>query len=193
MARRHLHSRSVLRDIAHTSFPSACITSILRTYYTWVIVRSVDQSYNIARMAMWAMAELSIGVVISCLPVIPKFFQHMGPKLSSAFTLGSRSRKDSRNEWISTAPSDKVQATSKLKLTSIKHTFTSVFSNKELDTVKEDCHGLYDQQTLPSQDYVMLHEGTNVSRRDRLGELCQMPAARLATVRDDLENGYSRF
>lgn len=138
-------------------------------------------------MGMWTYAELSIGIVISCLPVIPKFFQHIGPKVSSALTLRSKSRGNRfGNESASSSPSDKVRAKSKLKLPSIKDAFTSVESNTEKDNDNE----IYSQHRLPKREYVQLHETMAIPKRDATRELIQMPAAKLATRRDDLEGGY---
>ncbi|CAF9943344.1 MAG: hypothetical protein ALECFALPRED_011122 [Alectoria fallacina] len=136
------------------------------------------------RMGMWTYAELSTGIVISCLPVIPKFFQHVGPKLSSALTTRSKTTKHSGNKSASGTPSDKVRP-EKFKLPSFKTPFPSVISSTENDTD----HELYSQQSLPKRDYAVLHEETALSSR----ELSQVPAARLATTRDDLERGYGRF
>ena len=131
------------------------------------------------RMGLWTSAELSTGIVISCLPVIPKFFQYIGPKLSSALTLRSKSRKDSGNEPASSAPSEKVRADSKLKLPSFKTAFTSVALHTEKDN----------EQPLPRSEYVQLHEETAIARRDATRELTQMPAAKLTNALDDLERG----
>ena len=56
-------------------------------------------------------------------------------------------------------------------------------SDRELDS----------QQSLPKGEYVKLHEDAAFSRRDTTRELTPMPAARLATARDDLESGYGRI
>ncbi|KAF7513246.1 hypothetical protein GJ744_010642 [Endocarpon pusillum] len=58
----------------------ACVTSILRTYYTWKIVKSPEVSYNFAIMGYWTIAEITTGIVVSCLPVMPKFFHHYTSK-----------------------------------------------------------------------------------------------------------------
>ena len=68
----------------------ACLTSILRVHYAGYIASEHDKSYNIARMGFWTFAEIAIGTVVSCSPVLPKFFQHFGPKVHEA--LSSRSR-----------------------------------------------------------------------------------------------------
>ena len=52
---------------------------------------------------------------------------------------------------------------------------------------------MYSQQSLPKGEYVQLHEETAIPRRDATRELIQMPTAKLATTRDDLERGYGRF
>lgn len=64
----------------------ACIASIFRTYYSFEITRGPDITFNIIVMGMAALVELSIGVIVACLPVLPKFFQHWGPKISKSFT-----------------------------------------------------------------------------------------------------------
>ena len=64
-------------------FRSACISSVLRTYYTWKIVTSPDITYHMVQMGLWTYAELATGVIVSCLPVIPKFFQYMGPRITA--------------------------------------------------------------------------------------------------------------
>ena len=130
-------------------------------------------------MGMWTYAELSTGIVISCLPVIPKFFQHIRPKIFSALTLRSTSRKDSGNESASSAPSEKVRADSKIKLPSFKNAFTSVASHTEKDN----------EQPRPQSEYVQLHEETAIPRGDATPELSQIPGAKLTTARDDLERG----
>ena len=145
-------------------------------------------------MGLWTYAELSIGTCISCLPVIPKFFQKIGPKLSSALaTLKLRSTTNDSDGSASAAKSKSSQrAEAKiLKLPSFKHTFTSVFSS---DAKKGDDHELYDQQSLPKREYALLDEESAVPRRDdTTRELSQMPPVKLATTRDDLEEGRGKF
>ncbi len=140
------------------------------------------------QMGMWTYAELSTGIVISCLPVIPKFFQHVGPKVHSALTSRSKPTKESDNHSASATPSDRVGA-EKLKLPNFKHTFTSVISN----TQKDEDHEQYSQETLPKGEYVQLHEQTVIPSRNATRELIQMPVAKIATARDDLERGHGMF
>ncbi|ERF70422.1 hypothetical protein EPUS_04700 [Endocarpon pusillum Z07020] len=58
----------------------ACVTSIMRTYYTWKVLKSPDVSYNVIIMGYWTIAEITTGIVVSCLPVMPKLFHHYTSK-----------------------------------------------------------------------------------------------------------------
>lgn len=66
---------------------SACVTSTIRTYYTWKIIDSHDITYDICKMGLWTHAEISIGIIVCCLPVSPRFFQFIGPKIYGTFSL----------------------------------------------------------------------------------------------------------
>ena len=167
---------------------SACITSVLRTYYTWKIVQSPDISYNMVQMGMWTNAELSTGIVISCLPVIPKFFQHIGPQLSRALTSRHhKTTKEFNNSGSSTSgkSSDPVRD-ERLKLPSFKHTFASVLSSNRDENGDQE---LWSQLSLPKKEYVILREESAVPRHDSARDLALMPRAKVATMRDDLERG----
>lgn len=139
-------------------------------------------------MGLWTEAELCTGIIISCFPVTTKFFSHIGPKLSNAFTL--KFTKDSNKESASAASLDRVRV-ERLKLPSLKHTFTSIISSTS--TEKDDGHELYSQQTLPKGEYVQLDEDMVISRRDAIRDSIQKPAAKVATTSDDLDGGYAVF
>ena len=145
------------------------------------MVGSPDLSYNIIPMGLWTFAELATGFIISCLPVIPKFFQHIYPRVSRALSVISKSRKDSGIESAPAVPAEEPERSSGIKLPSFKKSFASVFSHTE----KED------DQTQPEREYAILSEEIIVPRREAARELSQMPAARLATRRDDLERRMS--
>ena len=59
----------------------ACVTSILRTYHTAKIFNLQDISFNNAKMGLWTYAEITIGILVSCAPVLPRFFRHCGPRV----------------------------------------------------------------------------------------------------------------
>ena len=69
---------------------SACVTSILRTSYAWQITQSRDSSYNVARMSLWTHAEIAIGIIVNCVPVLPRFFHHFSPKVRATFASKSK-------------------------------------------------------------------------------------------------------
>ena len=143
-------------------------------------------------MGMWTYAELSTGIVISCLPVIPKFFQHVGPRLSSALNFGSKSTKCSGGDGAASAAkhSENVPAAEKLRLPSFKHTFASVVASDAAEN-HDDCE-LDDEESRSQKMYFKLREDSEQGR-DGTGELGGMTQAKYATVRDDLERGYGKF
>ena len=63
----------------------------MRTYYSYQVPKSFDKSYNLELMGLWGWAELAIGIIVGCLPVTPKFFQHVGPKVLNVFASVSKS------------------------------------------------------------------------------------------------------
>ena len=72
---------------------SACVASILRTYHTWRALEHYDKSWNLGFLELWSWAELSIGIIVGCLPSLPKFFRHVGPKFHRV--CGTRSGHES--------------------------------------------------------------------------------------------------
>ena len=140
-------------------------------------------------MGMWTYAELCTGIVISCLPVIPKFFQHVGPQWSRALTSRHHKvTKDSNNTGSSASgKSSNPVRDERLKLPSLKQTFASVVSsNRDGDGDHELCS----QPSLPKKEYIKLYEDDAVPRSDSARDLVLMPQAKkVATMRDDLERG----
>ena len=64
----------------------ACVCSIMRTYYTLKFAQSPDISHNISIMGFWTWAEVAIGILICCLPIMPKFFHHFHSRFSESLT-----------------------------------------------------------------------------------------------------------
>lgn len=52
---------------------------------------------------------------------------------------------------------------------------------------------LYEQLSVPKREYLLLPEEKAMPGRNATREMSQMPRAKLATMRDDLERGYGRF
>ncbi|KAI4223007.1 MAG: hypothetical protein L6R36_005741 [Xanthoria steineri] len=56
-------------------FKRACIASILRLATIVRLARTKDYTYVKAQCAMWAEAEITSGLICSCIVVLPRFFQ----------------------------------------------------------------------------------------------------------------------
>ena len=70
------------------------MTSILRTWYTFRINRSEDVSYNLTLLGLWTWAETTIGTLVACLPVLPRFVQHIWPKILSLVSIDYKLRQN---------------------------------------------------------------------------------------------------
>ena len=156
------------------------------------MVQSPDFSYTTVLMGMWTFAEFTTGIVISCLPVIPKFFQHVGPKVSTALAFRSKPSKDSGGgASASLEPSHQARGIEKLKLPSFKHTFASIVST---DGGKEGGEEIGGRGSVLKREYEVLGEDGAVPGRDvGARQLGQVPRAGFATVREDLERGYGKL
>ena len=145
----------------------------MRTYYTWRFVESPDRSYNLGRYGLWSRAELAVIVITGCLPTMPKFVQHVRPKLHSVFSpLGSTPATDSSK--TSTSPT-----LTKIKAPLGKH--SSWLSTPDSE--------VYPYTSQPHGEYCLLDEfGTSQRQANRDPILA--PGKGVATRRDDLEYGH---
>ena len=71
---------------------SACAISITGTYYRRTVEDSQDSSYDLVKFGLWTEAEVVIGFLLSCAPIMPRFFQHVGPKLYATLSRNSSSK-----------------------------------------------------------------------------------------------------
>ncbi|MCJ1282459.1 hypothetical protein MMC26_001782 [Xylographa opegraphella] len=80
----------------------ACLSSVMRLIYSVQSVPNPDVTNALLPVSLWATAEISSGLVVCCLPVLPRLFAYndSSPQHTNAFTtanskgLHSRSRKD---------------------------------------------------------------------------------------------------
>ena len=80
----------------------ACIASIFRTVYGFKLAQGPDVSFNVVVLALGGLTELAIGIVVACLPVLPRFFQHHKSIISTKLPSHSWSRvTTSANRLIS--------------------------------------------------------------------------------------------
>ena len=99
---------------------------------------SLDASYDLMLMGLWTWAEITTGMLISCLPVMPKFMQNVRPKISRAFSSTSGSSSNNKPEF--TVVSNRTKHPSKpiqrppLKNDHIRvHTKTLTSTDSDLD------------------------------------------------------------
>ena len=163
--------------------------SIMRTYFVWQIAISPDKSYLFGPFGLCSDAEFSVGIIIGCFPVMPKFFQHVCPKLKQAFS------------WQSTAASNLCSPTpnhqknsSNTKL-SKNHVLSKIIKNpfakyKMGLSTFESCIEQSSTQ-LGSEHYTLHSESTaSHSQAEMVLALIKVPSVTLATKRDDLESGF---
>lgn len=60
---------------------SVCITSIVRLYYAIQTFRTGDLTYNFVVLGLWTHVEITFGIFCGCLPVLPRFFKALQPKI----------------------------------------------------------------------------------------------------------------
>jgi hypothetical protein len=53
---------------------SACITSVMRLVESVRTLDNPDISISLMPVSLWARAEVSAGLIVSCLPLLPRFF-----------------------------------------------------------------------------------------------------------------------
>ena len=166
----HIIQVLVLAANAHQS-PSACATSIMRTYYTWQIFASPDKSYLYVPNGLWSLAELSAGIIVGCFPVMPRLFQHVAPRAHRIFKFGSGITKSSG--YNQSARTELPRTDTFIKITNHFDKYDAGVSIPDVGT-NPDAH-------IDGEQYV-LNELPQVQAR--------MPAGvGVPTKRDDLEYG----
>ncbi|MCJ1449718.1 hypothetical protein MMC28_000046 [Mycoblastus sanguinarius] len=163
----------------------ACLTSILRTYYTWRVVESPDISYNIIIMGIWAYVEVTIGIIISCLPILPRFVQHFGPRIHGRFFRKSKSWSSFGNRTGSSIIRERAETSAKIKKP----------TTRIGDTLLSD-H--WDHPYHPSAEiegeYITLDDYDKMPpRKGATSESTPKMAKGTATRREGLENGLHTF
>ena len=156
--------------------------SIVRTYYSWQLAESTDKSYLIAVYGLCSDAELSVGILIGCFPIMPKFFQHVGPKIAKALSIRSKPASNYGHDLRRRSITSETHPITKIKNPFAKYKVGS--------SIVESCIDPYAQ--LHGEHYIWT--GIEASQRQAATELAplQVPPAKIATRRDDLEYGLQR-
>ena len=155
------------------------MTSIVRTYYSFQVPKSSDKTYNLELMGLWGWAELAIGIIVGCLPIMPKFFQHIGPKVYKTLSFGSKKEISPAHGIKDTHKTAKANAFTKIQRPFAKYDGPSV-SNSLTDP--------YNPQTQLYDDYLTLDKlESSLPNVFIAHEIVQPPGVIIATRRDDLE------
>lgn len=152
---------------------SACVTSILRSYYTWRVVETRDTSWELLFMGLWTWAELSTGIIVGCLPALPRFFQHIGPKIYQ-----SRTRSGRESSAAPDTPNGNV-------LAKVKRPFAKYGAGP---SVFDSWNDPYSTNAQLHDEYLSL-DGIDVSLSQGFSEPAGYSGQGIATARNDLEYG----
>ena len=157
---------------------SACVTSVLRTYYTWQTVETHDTSWELLPMGLWTWAELSTGIIVGCLPTLPKFFQHIGTKIH-------RSKSGTGSGRESSAATD---AHSTNILAKVKRPFAKYGVGP---SVCDSWNDPYSANAQLHDEYLSL-DGFDPPLSQAFSASTGCPGQGITTVRNDLEYGEQK-
>ena len=154
----------------------------MRTYYSWKIRYSADFSYLLTIIDIWTSAEIAIGTVVSCIPVIPMFLRHTSPKIRNYFQSCLRLMKEplSKRKTINnpTNVSESTQHLNQHKPPATKPSRETIISepNSEL------------QDLVPHQQYLHFNQESAHVMPER-HDFTIVETQSTATKREDLEHG----
>ncbi|KAL8669879.1 MAG: hypothetical protein Q9168_005552 [Polycauliona sp. 1 TL-2023] len=80
----------------------ACITSIIRLVYSTQLdpdQSSTDYQLNTNKTGLWAFAEISTGIIVSCMPLVHKTFKHLSTKFPSSSSFRKFSSSSGGSSW----------------------------------------------------------------------------------------------
>ena len=136
------------------------------------------------KLVYWTYAEIAIGTIVSCMPVLPRFFRHFSRKLHATFAFKSSSnpRPSAQSPVVIEKPRKAVRSSSTKRFYRGSGGGKSVLAvwNKAYHPPAAEVKGEY--VTLDGYDAVL-------PWKDAASELIPKGAAGIATRRDDLENG----
>ena len=152
----------------------------MRTYYTWQLAASPDKSYLLAAHGLCSDAELSVGVLIGCFPIMPKFFQHVGPKLSHVLIFRSKALSNNDNNLHHRGTTFETHTLAEIKKPVARYE-VGLSDVKSRNDLYAQLHGEY-----------CTWNGSDPSQPQIVTEFLptQPPDAKLVTRRSDLEYGH---
>lgn len=85
----------------------AILASILRLLFLALLVQTQDYAFVKHQSVLWATAEIAFGLMCSCLPILPRLYQHLAsiaPLSTSLNTMNKPSYDDSTTKFGSNRP-----------------------------------------------------------------------------------------
>ncbi|KAL8921857.1 MAG: hypothetical protein Q9172_003790 [Xanthocarpia lactea] len=80
----------------------ACIASIIRLVYSLQLdpnQESIAYQLNVNRQGLWAFAEISIGIIVGCMPLVHKSFKHLSTKFPPPSSFRKFSSSSGGSSW----------------------------------------------------------------------------------------------
>ncbi|KAF7514167.1 hypothetical protein GJ744_004492 [Endocarpon pusillum] len=102
--------RKVWISVAFTGASFAPVAGILRMVATIQGAASRDATYTMFSVSLWTEAEITTGIICSCLPALPALYRQYGPQMRAKLFCSTTSRQKSTTTSISnfTFPRTKV-------------------------------------------------------------------------------------
>ena len=153
----------------------------MRTYYSFQVPKSSDRTYKLEFMGLWSWAELTIGIIVGCLPVLPKFIRHIGAKVCSTFSSTSKDGVSAAHGPIARKTLLKATAFTEIQRPFADHVGSSI-SESSTDTYSPQAQ--LHREYLTSDKYDSLSLNAITTHKPT-----HPPSVVIATRRDDLEYG----
>ena len=151
------------------------MTSVLRSYYTWRAVEGQDQSWELLPMGLWTWAEIAVGIIVGCLPTLPRFFQHIGTKV----------HRNTHGPGTGGASSAVAVSPNANVLVSVKRSFAKYGAGR---TVTDSWNDSYMPRTQHLDEYLVLDEFDAAPLQEHYPNASAgQPGQGIATAREDLE------
>ena len=132
-------------------------------------------------MGLWGWAELTIGIIVGCLPVMPKLFHDIGAKISGPLSFRFKYGVTAKHRLMNRTETPVANAFTKAQRPFANHVGSRISeSSTDLYSPQVRLHG--EQLTADRYDSLSLNE---ISRHEPI----HPPSVLIATRRGDLEYG----
>lgn len=155
----------------------------MRTYYSFQVPKTTDKTYNLELMGLWGWAELTTGIIVGSLPVMPRFVQHVRPKFLKTFSFRW-------NHEVSPAPA--MQALDEIPKAKMIPNIQRTFAKYGGSNISEPLNDPYSPQARLHGNYLPpITFDSTLPHEIAALEPTHPPRPIFAIRRDDLEYGQS--